>query len=320
MAMEVSSGRRLALKDIPLLINGDDAVFRGTQETFRIWKLITNNAGLVPSLGKVYVSREFLNINSQTFVVKPQDYVNVRGTQTGLKLSIVKYINLGLLKGLKRSEQLSVLDSVNEYGSIGSRHRFLHENTPEHLWEKVNKSFHNFHWKVLSEAHVPWYVPESYGGLGLVGEASEKDLVIARAMINRIFPKQPLLVKDPQLTQIHKVASSLLPRDVTMGVGSTTQQQQQYRAFMSKLYMFVVYCRPSLIKSDRHKSALELLNHNRHLWRQYEHGYARFGTLKPFTSTIVEHHLTDDGDDLIVTRKEYQKLSNVPLRPLAEFL
>jgi len=51
--------------DLKCLINGDDISFRDFQKVIRKWKIIANQMGLIPSVGKNYVSRKWFTINSQ---------------------------------------------------------------------------------------------------------------------------------------------------------------------------------------------------------------------------------------------------------------
>ena len=47
-------------------INGDDCAFIADAERYRRWNVLGKLIGLKPSPGKVYCSREFLMMNSET--------------------------------------------------------------------------------------------------------------------------------------------------------------------------------------------------------------------------------------------------------------
>lgn len=53
------------LRDLPCLINGDDISFRDSLKNIKKWKRVANLMGLIPSVGKNYLSRTWFTINSQ---------------------------------------------------------------------------------------------------------------------------------------------------------------------------------------------------------------------------------------------------------------
>jgi hypothetical protein len=67
MALEADQSRVFTLRDCPLAINGDDAIMKMTRKSVKIWETIGSYCGLSPSIGKVYESNRFLNINSTTY-------------------------------------------------------------------------------------------------------------------------------------------------------------------------------------------------------------------------------------------------------------
>nr|UUW21025.1 MAG: putative RNA-dependent RNA polymerase [Sanya botourmia-like virus 9] len=54
-------------RDVPLKINGDDIVFRGTRREYEKWVKVVGASGLVLSVGKTMVSRRFFTLNSCLF-------------------------------------------------------------------------------------------------------------------------------------------------------------------------------------------------------------------------------------------------------------
>ncbi len=68
---ELSTGKIVPLDKLKGLINGDDAVIEVPEVTGKkIWEKIAKYHGLSPSVGKVYASREYLNVNSTSFLVR----------------------------------------------------------------------------------------------------------------------------------------------------------------------------------------------------------------------------------------------------------
>lgn len=143
-AMELGEGKKILLRDAKLMINGDDVGIRSKRQTYHFWQTITKFGGLIESLGKTYVSRDFIDINStmfarvpepfelpfprlvqkpsrQTWIERPDDwdekeiiqefgptkFVTVEETvMRSSFLKLVPYVNLGLLLGFKRSSGL----------------------------------------------------------------------------------------------------------------------------------------------------------------------------------------------------------------------
>jgi hypothetical protein len=142
----------------PMLINGDDGLVRSTADFMSIWKSIAASVGLVPSIGKTYVHREYCNINSTSFLYK------------GGKATLIPYVNMGLVLGMGRSAAISSSDvfSPDEGLTLGARHRELLRSCPQSLRLCVHELFLKANNEVLTSLRaIPWYLPESLGGVGL---------------------------------------------------------------------------------------------------------------------------------------------------------
>jgi hypothetical protein len=153
------------LRDLPLLINGDDCAFQASKECRELWEQIADMAGLETSIGKTYWSPEFLNINSTNFITVKAPTVSVFERE----FRLVPYINLGLLYGLKRSggkvgaleldtdlasRQKDLLKSAEGLGISAHLHQ---------LFLRHNRSALD----TFRENRIPFYVPKQYGGVGL---------------------------------------------------------------------------------------------------------------------------------------------------------
>jgi len=193
-AMEISDTHPLRLVDrkirgthlARLLINGDDCVFIGKEKVlFDTWEKITAFGGLESSVGKTFQSKEFLTINSVQYGygedLRPWDDT---GTSEPELYEEVKYVNLGLVYGQKK-------DGVRgkPFYRLGAISRDLHRTCPEEYYsnafdlfikenfkkttfervdKKGNVTFVENQMYGLSNAKVPFYLPEWLGGLGLV--------------------------------------------------------------------------------------------------------------------------------------------------------
>jgi hypothetical protein len=168
-ALEIARGETILLRDIPMLINGDDITMRGPKSIYNIWSLVLSQAGLEESVGKTYVSDRFVNMNSRSFVYTPENTYF---------LTQVPFINMGLLGCVKgRGEAVNVRDPVDPRGTIGSLYRELLKSLPQNLVGQVHDQFIHLNRDVLASAgNTPWYVPEQLGGLGLTGYKYPSDL------------------------------------------------------------------------------------------------------------------------------------------------
>jgi hypothetical protein len=176
-----------------MLINGDDMACRTTLEGYDLWRRLMQFMGPEESVGKTYFSREFVEANSTTFrrLSEPLQRKHLTaaemlalarvGVAGGVPSSLsdakspqffeeVSSVNLGLLRGLKRSGgQVGVSDVVDDGrdGSLGARARELYRCSPPSLRDRVMSEFVAEHAEVLHSLRVPWFMPEWLGGVGL---------------------------------------------------------------------------------------------------------------------------------------------------------
>jgi hypothetical protein len=95
-AVESWTERYWRLRDLPALVNGDDILFLCTRRFEAYWRKATTSAGLIPSLGKDYWSKQFAMVNS-TYIKCSNEDVRVLGKH-------VPYLNMGIYMGLKKGE------------------------------------------------------------------------------------------------------------------------------------------------------------------------------------------------------------------------
>jgi len=97
----------------------------------------------------------------------------------------IKYVNMGLLQGLRRSGgQLSLVNDEGEWGTLGGLARQLIDDSPEDLKESVLCQFIHNNSEALKQFSLPWFLPEHLCGVGLptVGKyaPAKFDLQVAR--------------------------------------------------------------------------------------------------------------------------------------------
>jgi hypothetical protein len=238
-SLEIDRKRLFTLRDAPMMINGDDCASKCTEKGRRAWKIITAFVGLEESVGKTYFTDQFIEINSTQFIrdaanpqtlilqkteiqknpVKyngaPKTVTTTRMVTRSIPFHLTRYLNAGLLFGLKRSGlSVGLNDQDDPRNNLGSRYRELMKLAPLHLRDTAHKAFINHHRELLDKTHLPWYVPEWIGGVGLIGfkEPSEKDLRIARMITLNWASKRPISLAHQEANwKTWQVASKRVP-------------------------------------------------------------------------------------------------------------
>jgi hypothetical protein len=141
---------------LPVLVNGDDILFRSNIEHYAIWKEVIAEVGFTLSLGKNYTHPTYLTINSELF-----EYRVRPGEEEFLKLD---YYNVGLLMAQSKgrlADPRRKLSLVELYASsVGcainkpqAHLRFLHYNK-----EQLNLA--------TERGKYNMFLPIQFGGLG----------------------------------------------------------------------------------------------------------------------------------------------------------
>jgi hypothetical protein len=179
-AMEITERKVKKLRDTALAINGDDVAAKVKDTTFPIWNRITSLFGLENSIGKTFVSRKFVNINSRSYIYDKENQHTIWGKGRDGKLKSrqcpyteVGYVNMGLLYGVKkssptgRSADIQKSDLDNPWSNLASRAEKLIAMAPENLRNTVYKEFLARNKQLLDSTRLPWFMPKWIGGLGL---------------------------------------------------------------------------------------------------------------------------------------------------------
>jgi len=151
----------IPLNRCPLLVNGDDGLLVCNESVKKCWEQLSSLGGLQPSVGKVYFHDNYLNINSASYWYKDNE------------LEHIPYVNMGLVMGLTRSEgglgvkDISVGEGLEGTETVGSRHWELMNSCPPELTLEVHRAYLRRNREFLKMVKIPWYVPESMGGVGL---------------------------------------------------------------------------------------------------------------------------------------------------------
>lgn len=155
---ESYEGSLLSLTRARLLVNGDDCVFAiGEEFRFCLWEKIAARAGMESSVGKTYVSSDFIQMNSTTYVVSQLPEVGTWFTE-------VPYINFGFCSPFdpKGGRERTYRDLP------GLAREFLRGHPAERR-DAMMGWFLRDHAQVLKTipSGMSYWLPSHLGGLGL---------------------------------------------------------------------------------------------------------------------------------------------------------
>jgi hypothetical protein len=143
------------IKDLNVKINGDDILFRTTEEKYNLWLSNVPKAGLLPSPGKNFFHPKYCTVNSEMFsvhdnTVRPIPFFNVgmlmgqsKVARSGEKNKPVHCIHTDALAG--------------SYDKVRANKRFLFYNK-----EKLRLSS-----TTPDGVSLNYYLPRELGGLGM---------------------------------------------------------------------------------------------------------------------------------------------------------
>jgi hypothetical protein len=117
LSREAYFNKEISLGDLmrfyPVLVNGDDILFKGSKDYIQYWMRFVAAFGFEPSLGKNFVSPTFFTINSKLFYLDPME--------VDAKPKLIPYINFGLLTGRKKGSIRNLDDEVIKDNCDSSR-------------------------------------------------------------------------------------------------------------------------------------------------------------------------------------------------------
>ena len=133
----------------PCLINGDDLLFKGNQDHYKIWWSTVEEYGLNPSPGKNYFSDRFLQLNSELWRIDTRLDIESEHSCRLTNLVLVPYVNFGLITNRKKQDCSIDTTVVKHSGDISLdsleerlasmpaiRHKLL-DNLPEDVRDRT---------------------------------------------------------------------------------------------------------------------------------------------------------------------------------------
>jgi hypothetical protein len=284
-ALEVSHRRVWKLRDCPLLINGDDVAMKGLRKqngfpsTYSIWQRVTAHIGLKESVGKTFISRQFVNINSRNYHYGESHEVEDPESKRwrSCPYTSVPFVNFGILKGMKRSQGgVGARDQDDPRNNLGTRARELIKSSPSEMREEVMKMFINEHREILANTRLPWYMPEWLGGIGLPRFAqfqpSKVDLQVGKQILLNWKKERPIhLGSSKGKWNTRKVAESYLPCEPAYTAVRDDLGQRNYDRLIGELCINALF--DSRVSVDDLYQELEennrvdkAIHHNAKLW------------------------------------------------------
>jgi hypothetical protein len=149
MALETYFGRQFKIYDLPVLVNGDDILFRTNKEFYLLWQETVNEVGFSLSPGKNYAHKSFFTINSQGF------NFNI-DTQ---RVNEVGFQNTGLLIGAESGSGVKPLYALYNDLMKGSQDR-LRTHQRFLYYHKSDIS------KITNKGEFSLFISPSLGGCG----------------------------------------------------------------------------------------------------------------------------------------------------------
>jgi len=211
-AFTVCQATQKSLKDVPALFHGDDVAAQMTESEIESWKNFASRIGLQLSVGKNYVSKRFVSIDSQLFCL--QDGVMHR--QITGKFKLVKR---------DRDSEFTVKDAL--------RNGFTKDQIRKYCHEQLKQSVRSLD------------VSYTHGGLGLVDEGKGWDdnakavylaLLRSKTSVSKIAPNCYRVPKGVQkFLRLEEVPAGTFTNEKDEDLAFETKLRTKVRKILSKL-------------------------------------------------------------------------------------
>jgi hypothetical protein len=151
--------------DSRLLINGDDIAYYGKSDLYHHWWNVNACVGLMPSLGKNVRSKDSIEINSHTYVVRRNTWRSE------------PYVNLAILQGIYRKGMDAGCKIVNPWFELEPNYRYLIRDFDIITANRLRSLFLEFH---TPPEGIPEDIPVQFGGMGLLRPDGQVSLEAAQ--------------------------------------------------------------------------------------------------------------------------------------------
>jgi len=179
--------RKFSLRDLPLLINGDDCLLIGEECLLETWRKDTRQVGLLESIGKSYFTDKFCMINSRYLPVRSVplrkeigEFMNQKFYEYSEQAYVhadIGYVNLGILNGRKKGSNVDVEVKVTAKVSDSSAYAFW--NSASDNFKQMNlrckklripvEEYVKRYKRFFDAVPLPLYLKKEHGGYGFEG-------------------------------------------------------------------------------------------------------------------------------------------------------
>jgi hypothetical protein len=152
MTLEEFTGRTFSLKSLPVLVNGDDILFASNPQFYELWKGNITELGFELSIGKNYIHKNFLMVNSEPYWLSEGS------------LDPVRFLNCGLLTGQAKvsgresSKTKPIWDYYNKVLQGSCNRAYMH-----HRFVELNREALNSY---TQDGQYNMFIDPMLGGLG----------------------------------------------------------------------------------------------------------------------------------------------------------
>jgi hypothetical protein len=166
-ALEEFVGKKIPLGKLPVKINGDDILFRANDQFYEVWKKWITRCGFTLSVGKNYIHKSVLTVNSELWVFHENKKAKTH------RFERLDYLNTGILYGTPTEWTGAVKPARRqelEMKPFSTQLDDLLRMSPDPLW-----TMHRLWplWKEDIKKHtrdgqLNLFAPQALGGLGIM--------------------------------------------------------------------------------------------------------------------------------------------------------
>jgi len=265
-SIEAETGERFRISELPVLVNGDDILFKTSKSHYDIWSGLIKGVGFEKSMGKNYVSKSMAMINSTYF-------------RTDRKIVKVPYFNLGWCTGVTKGGSGSMMkDDSEEERTIMKIQAQVEKTESDWMWdpdyrrhkdddrraemvERFKDEIHLWNWDRIKESGV------SCGG-GPAGLGLKKEVPAYMDAFSYVLHNER---ERPVMQGLSSLAKSVAPWKVTKLVPfSTEEESASFRSIFKKFFRAITV-RPKSLDRIWEKNAQRYLENGfRSVEREFE--------------------------------------------------
>jgi hypothetical protein len=187
-------------RKVPILVNGDDILFRCRESQYRIWCEHIENAGFVKSVGKNFAHPNKIFINSQPWIArKRSDFENTKMCD----FEYLPFFNTGLLHGQSKVAKRPACE-----GASGGTYQPAYSLQPEAVrgaqnQERAIRRFHSVHREHLrhcsADGFFAYHAPREFYGLGMIPSAKARFTRTQQIVCNVLFREHKRFARTGKL-------------------------------------------------------------------------------------------------------------------------